>query len=238
MNKIQIIRKGRYKEYLGTSFLGGLFLGLFSFLISILLRNSAIDSIIIGFSLWIGVIIFFVGVGFTSEEYFKRKKAIKKLLSAKYSFLDAKSFALHEDLYFEGIYQNYHFRVIPMTKSQKHQKDIEYVIIEAFYKFDTEGDNRKREVNLSGEYLLGQLSFANQCVGFIPKDWEMPNFKENFDGLISILKREKLFPFTNDEWKSTIGKRLQEMEDLETKSRTKQILKIGKLDIRYIKSKN
>ncbi len=237
MNEIPIIRKGSYKDYLGSSFLGGLFLGLFSFLLSLLLGNSAIDSLLIGFSLWIGVVIFFTGIGFTSEEYFKRKKEIKKLRSDKYSFLDAKSFLLHQDLYFEGIYQDYHFRVIPKTKWRERQKDIDYVIIEAFYRFDNEGDNIEREANLSGEYFLGQLHFANQCIGFIPKDWEKPNFKENFDGLISILMREKLFPFPIAEWENTIGIRLKEIEDIETKSRTKQILKIGKLEMKYTKQK-
>lgn len=238
MNKISIIRKGSCKDYLGSSFLGGLILGLFSFLLSLLLGNSAIDSLWIGFSLWIVVIIFFTGVGFTSEEYFKRKKEFKKLLSDKYSFLDAKSFVLHQDLYFEGIYQDYHFRVIPKTKWQEGQKDIDYIIIEAFYRFDTDHDDINRETNLSGEYFLGQLDFANQCVGFIPKDWKLPNFKENFDGLVSILEREKLFPLPKDEWENTIGKKLKEMEDIETKSRTKQILKIGKLEMKYTKQKN
>lgn len=237
MNKIPIIRKGIYKDYLGSSFLGGLILGLFSFLLSLLLGNSASDSLWIGFSLWIGMIILVIGVGFTSEEYFKRKKEIKKLFSDKYSFLDSISFELHQDLYFDGIYQDYHFRVIPKTKWQERQKDIEYVIIEAFYRFDSDHDGINRETNLSGEYFLGQLHFANQCVGFIPKDWEMPNFKENFDGLISILKREKLFSFPSVEWENTIGKRLKEMDEIETKSRTKQILKIGKLEMKYTKQK-
>jgi hypothetical protein len=237
MNKIPIIRKGSYKDYLGSSFLCGLILGLFSFLLSLILGNSSIDSLWIGFSLWIGVIIFFTGVGFTSEEYFKRKKEIKKLLSDKYSFLDAKSFVLHQDLYFEGIYQDYHFRVIPKTKWQERQKNIEYIIIEAFYRFDTDHDDINREANLSGEYVLGQLYFDNQCVGFIPNDWESPNFKENFDGLISILEREKLFPFPIVEWEKTIGKRLKEMEDIETKYRARQILKIGKLEMKYTKQK-
>jgi hypothetical protein len=238
MNKIPIIRKGSYKDYLGSSFLGGLILGLFSFLLSLLLGNSAIDSFWIGFSLWFGMIILVIGVGFTSEEYFKRKREIKKLLSDKYSFLDSISFELHQDLYFAGIYQDYHFRVIPRTKWQERQKDIEYVIIEAFYRFDTDHDGISKETNLSGEYFLGHLHFANQCVGFIPKDWELPDFKENFDGLISILKRQKLFPFPRVEWENTIGKRLKEMDEIETKSRTKQILKIGKLEMKYTKQKN
>jgi hypothetical protein len=235
MNNIPIIRKGSYKDYLGSSAIWGFLLGLFSFLIS-LPDNSAINSLWIGLSLWIGMI--FIGViGFTSEEYFVRKKKIKKLHSNKYSFLDAKSFVLNQDLYFEGIYQDYHLRVIPMTKWQKSKKNIEYVIIEAVYRFDADYYDTKGEMNLSGDYFLGHLHFANQCVGFIPKDCDLPNFKENFDGLINILKRNNLFPFSKVEWENTIGKRLREVVELETKSRTKQILKIGKLDIKYIKQK-
>jgi len=235
MNKIPIIRKGSYKEYLDSSGRVGLFLALFSFLIS-LPDNSAVDSLWVGFYVWIGII-FIGGIGFISEEYFVRKKKIKKLYSEKYSFLDDKSFVLNQDLYFDGTYQDYQLRVLPMTKWQKRKKKFEYVIIEAFYRFDAEHDDIKREMNLSGEYFLGQLHFANQCVGFIPKDWELPNFKENFDGLVGILKRNKLIPFSKVEWENTIGKRIKELKDIETKSRTKQILKIGKFEIKYEQQK-
>ena len=76
MNKIPIIRKGSYKDYLNNSIGGGFILGLLFFLIS-LPTNSVINSMWIGLSLWVGVIILFIGVGFTSEEYFKRKQKIK-----------------------------------------------------------------------------------------------------------------------------------------------------------------
>lgn len=87
MNKIPIIRKGSYKDYLNNSIGGGFILGLLFFLIS-LPTNSVINSMWIGLSLWVGVIILFIGVGFTSEEYFKRKQKIKKLYSDKYAFLE------------------------------------------------------------------------------------------------------------------------------------------------------
>lgn len=237
MNKIPIIRKGSYKDYLNNSIGGGFILGLLFFLIS-LPTNSVINSMWIGLSLWVGVIILFIGVGFTSEEYFKRKQKIKKLYSDKYAFLDKNAFVLHQDLYFEGIYKDYHFRVLPMTEWQERKKDIEYVIIEAFYTFDKGQIDSEKEKNLSGNYFLGQLHFANHCVGFVPKDWELPNFKENFDGLIGILKREKLMPFSRLEWEEIFGKKLKEEEIKEEKSRTKQILKIGKLDLKYVKPKN
>lgn len=144
---------------------------------------------------------------------------------------------MHQDLYFEGIYKDYHFRVLPMTEWQERKKDIEYVIIEAFYTFDKGQIDSEKEKNLSGNYFLGQLHFANHCVGFVPKDWELPNFKENFDGLIGILKREKLMPFSRLEWEEIFGKKLKEEEIKEEKSRTKQILKIGKLDLKYVKPK-
>jgi hypothetical protein len=230
MNNIPIIRKGSYKDYLDSSVRVGLFVGLLYFLASLPI-DSAIDSLWSGFYVWIGIL-FLGAIGFIIEEYFVRKKKIKKLYSNKFSFLDAKSFVLNQDLYFEGIYQNYHFRVVPMTKWQKRKKNIEYVVIEAFYRFESDNDDNKREMNLRGEYFLGHLNFANQCVGFIPKDWELPNFKENFDGLIGILKRNKLVPFSKVEWENTIGKRLKEVKELETKSRTKQILKIGKLEFK------
>jgi hypothetical protein len=65
---------------------------------------------------------------------------------------------------------------------------------------------------LTGNYFLGELFFQNHCVGYIPKDWKNPDFKNNLDGLISILIREDLKPFSKENWENTFGKELKLQE--------------------------
>lgn len=234
MNKVPIIRKNRYKDYLGNGVIGGFFVGLvfFSFL---LIKNPFLYSLKAGLVAWLFMIVIFMGIGFTSEEYFKRKAIIRKLQSNKYSFLHDNGFIVHEDLFLEGVYSNYHFRVLPVPDRQGKISGIKYDIIHAFYSFDSDSNDKRKEKNLSGEYFIGDLLFANHCVGYVPKDWEKPDFKDNFEGLISILKRENLKPLTISDWESTFGKKLNEEDEIEKKSRTRQLLKIGKLDIKIIK---
>jgi hypothetical protein len=233
-NEVPIIRKRSYKEYLTQSIYGGFIVGIMWFLIS-LIEKPVTSALLTGLFVWIGVIILFMGIGFPSEEYYKRKIRIKKLKSGKYSFLHEHSFHIHSDLFFEGTYKEYFIRVLPINKRQK--KDIEYDVIEAYYSFDSENYEEK-EKYLTGDYFWGKLYFSNHCVGFLPKDWENPNFKENLSGLISILKREDLKPLSKEEWENSFGKELKEQREKEVRSRTKQIIKIGKFDIKYIKNKN
>jgi hypothetical protein len=218
---------------------GGLILGILVSLFS-LINNLVINSLLFGLFTWIGIVLLFIGVGFTSEEYFKRKKRIEKLNSGKYSFLDDNNFSLHQDLYFEGEYKGFWARVLPMNKwvetKRGRGKDIDFVAIECLYTFESDVEDGERENRMCGNYFLGQLNFTNHCVGFIPKDWENPVFKENFDGLISIFNRENLKPLSKNNWEETYGLKMKNDKLNEEKSRTKQILKIGKLDIKIIKS--
>jgi hypothetical protein len=234
MNKIPIIRKGSIKDYWRSGFGGGIVVGLLVSGLS-LIGNPLTSALLFGVLTWIGIIVLFIAVGFTSEEYFIRKKKIQKLYSARYAFLDEHHFTLHPDLYFEGEYKGFHVRVIPVTKYREKGKPLEYDIIEAFYDFDAEEQHSdEKEKKLNGNYYIGNIRFGNLCAGFIPKDWENPDFQESINGLISIFRRENLKPLSKEEWQETYGRKLEEARNLEVKSRTKQILKIGKLlDIRY-----
>jgi hypothetical protein len=238
MNEIPIVRKGSIKSYWTNGFGGGMLIGILVFLMSII-NNSALNSLYFGLIAWGAIIVIWIGIGFTSEEYFKRKKKIKKLTSERYSFLDENNFKLHQDLYFEGIYKGFFFRVLPVTKwiekGRGRGKEIEYVAIESLYTFDPESYNIEREGKMCGDYFLGHIHFANHCAGFVPKDWENPNFKENFDGLISIFKRENLKPLMKNDWEKIFGEKLRKDKEDEENPKTKQILKIGKLDIKYRK---
>jgi len=233
MDEIQIVRKETFKDYFKPGCgLGVVFGGLSALVSFIDGGHSWLYSLLMGLIVW-SVMVFVVGgIGFLGYEYFERKKRINKLKSNKYSFLHAESFQLHSDLFFEGTYKDYFIRVLPMSKWQNARKEIEYDIIEAYYTFDTE----KNEENLTGNYFLGELHFSNHCVGFLPKDWKNPDFKNNFDGLISILKREDLKPFSKEDWENSFGKELKEQQEKDEKARTKQVVKVGKLlDIKYIK---
>jgi hypothetical protein len=53
--------------------------------------------------------------------------------------------------------------------------------------------------------------------------------------LISIFKRENLIPLMKEDWENTFGDKLKKAKDEEEKAKTKQLLKIGKLDIKYKK---
>jgi len=238
MNEIPIIKKGAIKDYWKNGFSGGLIIGILVFLLS-LTNNSALTSLYFGLSTWFGIIALWIGIGFTSEEYFKRKKKIKNLVSDKYAFLNQQNFTLHEDLYFEGVYNGFFFRVLPMTKWIQRKRgrgnSIEYIVIESLYKSDSDSIDKEREAKMCGDYFLGKIHFGHHCARFVPKDWDNPDFKENFDGLISIFKRENLIPLMKEDWENTFGERLKKAKEDEENAKTKQILKIGKLDIKYKK---
>jgi hypothetical protein len=221
MNKIPIIRKGAYKDYWVNGFFGGLILGLLFFLIS-LIDSSFEKALSVGLLLWIVIMILFAGLGFLSEEYFKRKKKISKLYSSKYTFLDKNNFVLDQDLFFEGEYEGFWFKVIPITKWQEKGKDIEYDIIMAFYTFDSDLHGIENESNLCGDYFLGHLDFHNGCVKFVPKDWGNPNFRSNFDELVSILKRNKLIPYSKRDWEKRMGGRLNDISNKEGEIKSEQ----------------
>ena len=234
MNKVLIIRKGSYKDYLSNGIGGGFIIGLLFFLIS-LTHKPVLESLKIGLEYWFGIIFLFSGPGFFLEEYFKRKIKIKKLLSERYMFLHENNFTIHPDLYFEGIYKDFSIRVWPTTKWQDRKKNLEYDIIEAFYSFNPDFNDIENEKTMSRDFYIGHLYFKNHQVKFIPLDWENPDFKTNLNGLVDILKNEMLNPLSRIEWVEKFGNKLFEIADVKEKARTKQIIKIGKIDVKYIK---
>lgn len=241
MNEIPIIRKETFKDYFKPGCgLGVVFGGLSALISFVDGGHSLLYSLLMGLFVWIVMVFAVSGIGFFGYEYFERKKRIKKLKSEKYSFLHKESFQLHSDLFFEGMYKEYFIRVFPMSERQNTRKEVEYDIIEAYYTFDSEEDDDKKEKNLTGSYFLGELYFSNHCVGYIPNDWNNPDFKNNLDELINILRRENLKPLSKEDWEDSFGKELKELQKKDEKARTKQVVKIGKLlDIKYIrKNKN
>ena len=76
MNTVPIIRKGSIKDYCSNGFGGGMVIGIMVFLAA-LINNSIITSLLHGLFAWIAIFILFIGIGFTSEEYYKRKKRLQ-----------------------------------------------------------------------------------------------------------------------------------------------------------------
>lgn len=206
MNKISIIRKGAIKDYLVYGFSGGFILGVLAFLLS-LIHSSFEESLLVGLLVWVGIIILFIGVGFTTVEYIFRKLEIRRYNSNKYAFLDLNYFRLGNDLIFEGEYEGFCFRVIPISKWQKNGNGSDYDIIMAYYNFHSDSLENRKEHSLCGEYFLGSLDFHDNCLGFVPKNWESPDFKSIFDGVINIFKREKLLPISKKDWEDSFGEK-------------------------------
>lgn len=206
MNEIPIIRKETFKDYFKPGCFLGIFFGGFATIISLIDEgHSLLYSLLMGLFVWSVTVFTISGISFFGYEYFERKKHIKKLKSKKYSFLHKKSFLLHSDLFFEGMYKEYFIRVLPIRERQNTRKEVEYDIIEAYYTFDSDDDD-KIEKNLTGSYFLGELHFSNHCVSYIPKDWKNPDFKNNLDGLLNILRRENLKPLSKEDWENSFGK--------------------------------
>jgi hypothetical protein len=233
MNKVPIIRKGSYKDYLGNGIVGGFILGLLFFLIA-LIDKPIMESLKIGLKWWLGMFFLFGILLFILEEYFNRKIKIKKLLSERYSFLHDNNFTMHPDLYFEGIYREFTIRVWPTSKWQDRKKNLEYDIIESFYSFNPDFNDIGNEKTMSRDFNIGHLYFKNHHVEFIPLDWDNPDFKININGLTEILKDEMLNPLSGIEWEEKYHNKLFGTTNNE-KPWTKQIIKIGKLDVKWIK---
>lgn len=228
MNKVPIIRRNSYKDYLGTSILGGFLLGLIFGLIAFFNSHTMV-SFYIGIAIWLFTIIIYMTIGFPREEYFKRKKRIAKLQSEKYTFLYDNKFQLHEDLYFVGVYDDYYFRIFPLTKWASNKNVIDYVAIEAYYSFKYDIKSSKDESKLDGYYFIGNLNFANSVISYVPNDCYDPDFKYNIEGLVSILKRQNLTPISKVDWDREIGECLIKEKEEELESQTIHLIKIGKL---------
>lgn len=238
MNTVPIIRKGSIKDYWSNGLVGGILIGGIVFLISIMDTRFPL-ALLNGLIAFIAIIFLFIGVGFLSEEYFLRKRKIKTLSSKKYDFLDANNFRLHQDLYFEGWYNGFWFRIIPTEFPKSRGEVWVYEVIEAYYQISAdEQETEKIEEYLTGNYFLGEIYFSNHRAAFIPRDWQNPDLKENLDGLVSIFKSEKLEPLSKTTWEATWGQKLIEESLKDEQSRTKQIIKFWKLDIKYIKQKS
>ncbi len=232
---IKIIRKEKFKEYLFPGMIGGFLLGLFIFLFSII-DNSFKESVKMGMG-WMGIILLFAVIGFFSEEWYQRKRKLKKLQSGKYRELLNLGLKINNDLDLAGNINDFYVKfyldkkyVKPNKYIDKHYANI-YCFPQSFEGFQEVIDRIKNipEVQNAG-WGFGTLTLI---------------YEENTENLVSpielsidYLKEASILPLSKSEWDKTFGKELKWEREKEEKARTKQILKIGKLDIKYIKNKN
>ncbi len=224
-------------EYLIPGAFGGFVLGMIFFLIS-LFENSLTESLKTGFVIWIVIIFLFTTVGFFSEEWYKRKRKLKKLLKTKkYRKLFDLGLKINDDLEFVGNINNYNVRFYlyekylkPNKYIDKHYIDI-YCIPKSFDNFQNVIDKIK---NISGienaawGYGIFSIGYKENTNDFIYP----------LDLTIKYLTEESITPLSKPDWESSFKKEITNKREIEEKARTKQVIKIGKLDIKYIKSKN
>ena len=103
--KIPIIRKEKFKEYLFPGMFWGVLAGFLFFLIS-LINDSFTQSVKTGFG-WMGAVLLISLIGFFSEEWYHRKRKLKKLQSGKYEELLKLGLKIDKDLNITGNIKGY-----------------------------------------------------------------------------------------------------------------------------------
>lgn len=199
MEKIQFKKEGILKQYLNLSYPYCVDFPVLIFFISLLTIGSFANALVHAFAVGIIILLFILYAYLQNEIYSKKHELLKYQKLEIFDYLRNNNFKVNKDLYFEGTHQGYQIIVFLITREENGRNN-DYVCIRAFYKFASSLDNIKRERDMSGKYYIGELFFENNCVTYMPYDWENPDFQENFNGLVSVLKRENLLPLTKEEW--------------------------------------
>lgn len=234
MNKITYFRKKILIDYLENVFSGGLILFMVLFLVFIT-QYSIKKTIIYGLSIWFGLILLYL-IAFIFDEYFFRKNRFKKLFQSKYNFLHSNNFQIDEDLYFKGIYKNYYIEITPSYRYTNNNKKVNFDVITIFYDMIDEKDNFKNEEILSGKYFVGNLTFSNGFVSYLPNDWKKINYEFNFNQIINILIKENLKPISFKDWDKKYGSNLRKIEQENEEKNTVYLIKMKYFKIGHTKN--
>ncbi len=196
------------------------------------------ESLKTGFVVWIGIIFLFTTVGFFSEEWFIRRRKLKKLLkSEKYRKLSELGLKINDDLEFVGNINNYNVRFYlyekylkPNKYIDKHYMDI-YCVPKSFDNFQNVIDKIK---NISG---IENAAWGYGILSIVYKK-DSNDFIFSLDLTLKYLTKESITPLSKPDWEGSFKKEITSKRKIEEKARTKRLIKIGKLDIKYVKSKN
>lgn len=181
--------------YFNNGFYGGFYMG---FLVAVIyaLDGKFLLALIAGSLLWLFFICLFLFVIYPVQEIYKPNRLKRRMKSSRYQFLHSSRFEVIDNAFFRGVYNSFLFEVYPYEKKERKKKNIKYDVISCAYVFENsrEADCTATENIMSGSYYFGELYFRDNSVSFIPFDWKETDFQGNFDRLILVLQREKLFP--------------------------------------------
>lgn len=232
MNNIEKIKSGTYKDYLANALFGGFALGLIFFLIN-LIKNDFSTALIRGFGTSFSIVIVLFIFGFIHEEWFKRGQKIKLLTTEKFSGLKSIGLTLNNDLDFVGYHDNYFVRFITSEKWTKKKTEI-YNSVD-IYCNPTDLDQLRKLI----ERIKNLPDITNAAWGygifsiFFQKDTEQ--YEILLKTVTKLLKDHNVKPIEMKTWENSFGTELRTTLIEKENQQTKQLLKIGKLDIKYKK---
>lgn len=231
--KLDKIRKGAHKDYIANGIVGGFAAGLVFFLVSIPsdgLSKALKNGFITGFL----IVIFLMAFGFIHEEWYKRLRKIKKLNSDFYNQLKSIGLVLDNDLNYIGTLDKYNIRFDLREKWIKHNKLQDNNSIEILCypeDFDLLGNCLEKVRKIVG-VKNAAWGYGRFSVYMIP---DFSDFNNLILNVINHLKDHSIRPITKEAQKQNLD--MQLIDDLEKhkKSRTIQLFKFWKVDIKYEK---
>lgn len=139
------------------------------------------------------------------------RKKMPPLDEAPYKFLHENKFTQSDTYYFDGVYKDFHISVKPDDNIflGKHN------IIECY--FESPHDSFNYE-SLSGEYYFGFLEFYSNNVLCMGRNRAEPDFEKIFDGLITLMRREKLTPLSRADWEVSYKEATEAEAELKIKN--------------------
>jgi hypothetical protein len=232
MDNIENIKSGTFKEYFGTAIFGGLILGIIFFLIN-LIENNFLTALYRGLGTSFSIVTLLFTFGYFHEEWYLRRQRIQLLKSDKYLALQKIGLTLNNDLDFVGYIDNYFIRFMTNEKWAKknsiifHSIDI-YSKPKNFDQLRILIDKVKRMRNIKNA-AWGYGIFT----AYFTEDTQ--RFDELVVEIITTLRDFNLQPIEMTAWEKSFGNDLRQIINVKENQKTKQLLKIGKLDIKYKK---
>lgn len=232
MDNIEKIKSGTYKDYLGNAIFGGLILGIIFFLIN-LIENNFLTALYRGLGTSFTIVTLLFTFGYIHQEWYLRRKRIRLLKSDKYSDLQKIGLSLNNDLDYVGYIDNFFIRFMTTEKWTKKNSIISHSI--DIYSNPTNFD----QLRILIDKVKEMPNIRNAAWGYGIFTTYFSEDTQRFDDLvtkiISTLGDYHLQPIKMSSWENSFGNELSQTIHEKENQKTKQILKIGKLDIKYKK---
>ncbi len=232
MDNIEKIKSGTYKDYLGNAIFGGLILGIIFFLIN-LIENNFLTALYRGLGTSFTIVTLLFTFGYIHQEWYLRRKRIRLLKSDKYSDLQKIGLSLNNDLDYVGYIDNFFIRFMTTEKWTKKNSIISHSI--DIYSNPTNFD----QLRILIDKVKEMPNIRNAAWGYGIFTTYFSEDTQRFDDLvtkiISTLGDYHLQPIKMSSWENSFGNELRQTIHEKENQKTKQILKIGKLDIKYKK---